>query len=106
MGVFSRRQAAEASAASILSLRTGTCDRTLLYHAASIGTRSGDVAEARRLVARSLDGNPRFDLVSAPAARALRDALAAEARLQPGERERHRMACAGLTQDERIEGIR
>jgi hypothetical protein len=83
---FRAGRLAEASSASTLSLRTGTCDRTLLYHAAAIRQAMGDVAEARTLVARSLDGNARFDLVSAPAARALRHSLATDAARQPAAR--------------------
>jgi hypothetical protein len=77
---------AEASSASALALRTGTRDRALLYHAAAITHAVGDADAARTLVARSLDGNPRFDLVSAPAARALRETL--DARGMEGPRDR------------------
>ena len=76
----------EASKASALALRTGTRDRALLYHAAAITHAVGDADGARTLVARSLDGNPRFDLVSAPAARALRETL--DARGVEGPRDR------------------
>jgi tetratricopeptide (TPR) repeat protein len=93
---FRAGRLAEASTAATLSLRTGTCDRTLLYHAAAIRHAIGDVAEARRLVARSLDGNPRFDLVSAPAARALRQLLGAHAGRQPAEGEATGIGSDGL----------
>ena len=93
---FRAGRLAQASAASTLSLRTGTCDRTLLYHAAAIRHAIGDVAEARRLVARSLDGNPRFDLVSAPAARALRHALETHAARRPAEGEATGIGSDGL----------
>lgn len=73
---------AEASRLSALALRTGTRDRALLYHAAAITYATGDNEAARTLVARSLEGNPRFDLVCAPAARALRETLATR-RLDP-----------------------
>jgi tetratricopeptide (TPR) repeat protein len=80
---FRTGRLAEASRASDLALRTGTRDRALLYHAAAIKHALGDADGARTLVARSLDGNPRFDLVSAPAARALRESLAAHAVERP-----------------------
>jgi tetratricopeptide (TPR) repeat protein len=73
---FRAGRLAEASKASTLALRTGTRDRALLYHAAAIKHAIGDADGARALVARSLEGNPRFDLVTAPAARALRETLA------------------------------
>ena len=65
----------EASVASARALRTGTRDRRILYHAAAIKHALGDDAAARELLDRALDGHPTFDLVNAPAARALRDAL-------------------------------
>ncbi len=74
---FRAGRVAEASRVSALALRTGTRDRALLYHAAAIKHAVGDNESARTLVARSLEGNPRFDLVCAPAARALRETLAA-----------------------------
>ena len=61
--------------ASREALRTGTRDRTLLYHAAAIAAASGDRARARTLVTRALDGHPTFDLVLAPDAQALRASL-------------------------------
>jgi tetratricopeptide (TPR) repeat protein len=57
--------------ASRLALRTGTRDRTILYHAAAIAAASGDRDRARLLAARALDGHPTFDIVLAPEARAL-----------------------------------
>ena len=74
---FRAGRLAEASKASAQALRTGTRDRAILYHAAAIKHATGDADGARTLVARSLDGNPRFDVVSAPAARALRETLEA-----------------------------
>jgi hypothetical protein len=71
---------------STRALRTGTRDRALLYHAAAIKHAIGDADGARTLVARSLEGNPRFDLVSAPAARALRQTLAARSDERPRDR--------------------
>ena len=66
----------QASAASARALRTGTRDRRILYHAAAIRHALDDDDAARELLDRALDGHPTFDLVNAPAARALRDALA------------------------------
>ena len=65
----------DASRASAQALRTGTRDRALLYHAAAIQHALGNDDAARTLLARSLEGNAHFDLVSAPAARALRETL-------------------------------
>ncbi len=67
---------ADASRASVQALRTGTRDRALLYHAAAIQHALGNDHAARTLLARSLEGNAHFDLVCAPAARALRETLA------------------------------
>lgn len=64
-----------ASAASARALRTGTRDRRILYHAAAIKHALGEDDAARELLDRALDGHPTFDLVNAPAARVLRDAL-------------------------------
>jgi len=66
---------ARAVEASRLALRTGTRDRALLYHAAAIAAAAGDRGRARTLVAQALDGNPTFDVVLAPEARALRASL-------------------------------
>jgi len=41
------------------------------YHAAAIEHALGNDRDARRLLSRALDGNPRFDLLAAPAAQAL-----------------------------------
>ncbi|MEO5823697.1 MAG: hypothetical protein ABIT71_24595 [Vicinamibacteraceae bacterium] len=57
--------------ASRLALRTGTRDRSILYHAAAIAAASGDRARARSLATRALDGHPTFDVVLAPEAQAL-----------------------------------
>ena len=65
----------EAAAASARALRTGTRDRRILYHAAAIRHAMGDDAGAREVLDQALDGHPTFDLVNAPAARALRKAL-------------------------------
>ena len=67
----------EAAAASARALRTGARDRRILYHAAAIRHALGDDDAARELLERALDGHPTFDLVNAPAARALRHALGA-----------------------------
>jgi len=48
----------------------GTADRRILYHAAAIEHALGNDQDARRLLHRAR-GNPRFDLVAAPAALAL-----------------------------------
>jgi tetratricopeptide (TPR) repeat protein len=69
----------EAAAAAARALRTGTQDRRILYHAGAIRLALGDEANARMLLDRALDGHPTFDLVNAPAARALRDALEGQA---------------------------
>lgn len=65
----------DAAKASEQALRTGTRDRTILYHAAAIRQALGDAARARTLVARALDGHPQFDPVAAPAAQALASSL-------------------------------
>ena len=61
----------QAWAASQRARRTGTRDRRILYHAAAIAAARGDRATARTLAERSLEGHPEFDLIAAPAARAL-----------------------------------
>jgi tetratricopeptide (TPR) repeat protein len=68
---FQAGDLARARAAMQDALRTGTADRSILYHAAAIAAASGDRAAARTLVSRALDGHPSFDPVLAPAARAL-----------------------------------
>jgi tetratricopeptide (TPR) repeat protein len=67
----------EAWSASERARRTGTRDRRILYHAAAIAAARGDTTTARTLAMRALDGHPEFDLIAAPAAKAL---LAAQAR--------------------------
>jgi tetratricopeptide (TPR) repeat protein len=62
---------ARAVEASRLALRTGTRDRAILYHAAAIAAAAGDRDRARTLATRALEGHPTFDVVLAPAARAL-----------------------------------
>lgn len=61
----------EAWAASERAQRTGTRDRRILYHAAAIAAARGDTTTARTLATRALDGHPQFDLIAAPAAKAL-----------------------------------
>jgi len=61
----------QAWAASLRARRTGTCDRRILYHAAAIAAARGDTTTARTLADRALDGHPAFDLIAAPAAKAL-----------------------------------
>jgi tetratricopeptide (TPR) repeat protein len=53
--------------------RTGTRDRSILFHAAAIARAAGDSTGARHLALRALDGNPRFDIRLAPAALKLLD---------------------------------
>jgi tetratricopeptide (TPR) repeat protein len=72
---FRAGKLARAVEASRLALRTGTRDRSLLYHAAAIAAAAGDRGRARTLVAQALDGNPTFDIVLAPEAQALRASL-------------------------------
>lgn len=67
----------QAWAASLRARRTGTHDRRILYHAAAIAAAGGETATARTLVARALDGHPEFDLIAAPAAKALLATLSA-----------------------------
>jgi tetratricopeptide (TPR) repeat protein len=71
----------EAWAASVRSRRTGTKDRRILYHAAAIAEARGDADTAVALAVSALDGQPNFDLIAAPAARALlaRNSLRASA---------------------------
>jgi tetratricopeptide (TPR) repeat protein len=61
----------QAWAASTRARRTGTRDRRILYHAAAIAAARGETATARTLAERALDGHPNFDLIAAPAAKAL-----------------------------------
>ena len=64
-------------AASEQSLRTGTRDRRVLYHAAAIRHAAGDTEQARALVGLAVADHPTFDLVNAPAAVELAAALQA-----------------------------
>lgn len=64
----------EAWDASKAARRTGTKDRTVLYHAAAIAHARGDEA-ARALLDGALGGNEHFDIVAAAQARVLRDEL-------------------------------
>ncbi len=66
-----------ARAASISARRTGTADRRILYHAAAIEHAAGNDQEARVLLERALNGHPSFDVIIAPAARALAHRLSA-----------------------------
>jgi tetratricopeptide (TPR) repeat protein len=51
--------------------RTGTRDRSILFHAAAIAEALRDASSARQLARRALEGNSRFDVRLAPAARKL-----------------------------------
>ena len=77
---FRAGRLADATRLSARALRTGTRDRALLYLAAAIRHAGGDTAGARQLLDRALDGNPQFDLVCAPEARALRQTLSSSPR--------------------------
>jgi tetratricopeptide (TPR) repeat protein len=66
----------QAWAASERARRTGTRDRRILYHAAAIAAARGDRASARRFAAQAVEGHPEFDVIAAPAARALLASLA------------------------------
>ena len=57
------------------ALRTGSRDRVIRYHAAAIAAAGGRRDDARQLVAGALEDHPRFDLIAAPAASALRNSL-------------------------------
>ena len=61
---FRRGDVDGARAAIVEARRTGTRDRTILYHAAAILDAAGERAEARRLVARALEGARAFDDVA------------------------------------------
>jgi tetratricopeptide (TPR) repeat protein len=65
----------EAAAASNQALRTGTGDRRLLYHAAAIAHARGRADEARRLLARVLEGTPALDVTIVQGVEALARAL-------------------------------
>lgn len=66
----------DARRAMARALRTGSRDRVIRYHAAAIAHAAGDTAAARRFLDEALGGSPRFDLVAAPEALALRQVLA------------------------------
>ncbi|MEO8483391.1 MAG: tetratricopeptide repeat protein [Acidobacteriota bacterium] len=66
-----------ARAAMTIAMSTGSRDRVIRYHAAEIARASGQMELARRYVDEALDRSPLFDLMAAPAAAKLRDALAA-----------------------------
>jgi tetratricopeptide (TPR) repeat protein len=57
------------------ALRTGTRDARILYHGAAIYAACGDRAGARRLLDRILAPAVPFDILAAPAVRALRASL-------------------------------
>jgi tetratricopeptide (TPR) repeat protein len=65
----------DALKASTQALRTGTRDRSILYHAAAIHRAAGDLPKARMLIGQAVDGHPEFDPIEGPAARALANAL-------------------------------
>jgi tetratricopeptide (TPR) repeat protein len=71
----------EAKAASDRAVRLGTPDPSLLFHAGAIRIALGQRAQGRRLVARALALNPRFDPTGAGEAQAL-----AAAERRSGER--------------------
>jgi tetratricopeptide (TPR) repeat protein len=70
---FKAGRLSEAATAIDRARRTGTRDRSILFHAAAISQALGDPDGARQLAIRALDGSPRFDLRLAPAARRLLD---------------------------------
>jgi tetratricopeptide (TPR) repeat protein len=70
---FKAGRLSEAATAIDRARRTGTRDRSILFHAAAISQALGDPDGARQLAIRALDGSPRFDLRLAPAARKLLD---------------------------------
>ena len=72
---FKTGQIERARTAIHQALRTGSRDREILYHAAAIERAAGHDAEARTLAAASLAGSPQFDLVAAPEAARLLQAL-------------------------------
>jgi tetratricopeptide (TPR) repeat protein len=65
----------DALKASKQALRTGTRERSILYHAAAIHRAAGDMASARVLIGQAVDGHPEFDPIEGPAARELAKAL-------------------------------
>jgi tetratricopeptide (TPR) repeat protein len=78
---FKTGQIERARAAIHQALRTGSRDREILYHAGAIERAAGHDAEARTLAAASLAGSPQFDLVAAPEAARLLEALGRASRL-------------------------
>lgn len=62
----------EAWKASEAARRTGSVDRTILYHAAAIAHARGDETQARVLIDRALAGHDQFDVRAAADARALK----------------------------------
>lgn len=56
---------ADARVASDKALRTGTRDRRIVLHAATIAAAAGDGARMRALVARAAPGDPEFDVLMA-----------------------------------------
>jgi tetratricopeptide (TPR) repeat protein len=67
--------------ASDQALRTGTCDRAILYHAAAIALAAGNRSRARDLAGRAVDGHPDFDPLLGAEARRLVVSLESQARL-------------------------
>jgi hypothetical protein len=61
----------DALKASKQALRTGTRERSILYHAAAIHRAAGDMATARILIGQAVDGHPEFDPIEGPDAREL-----------------------------------
>lgn len=78
---FKAGRTRDAVTAAKQALRTGTRDRQILYHAAAIMNAAGEREAARRLAVRSLEGNPHFDLISAPAAAELLRSIDGEVRI-------------------------
>jgi tetratricopeptide (TPR) repeat protein len=72
---FKAGRLAEAAEAADEALRTGTRDARLLYHAAAIHAARGDRSTARRLLDRMPAPEITFDILAAPAARALKASL-------------------------------
>jgi tetratricopeptide (TPR) repeat protein len=68
---FKSGRVRDAAAAMTRALRTGTRDRSILFHAAAIATAMGDATRGHRLAREATEGNPRFDVRMAPEALAL-----------------------------------
>jgi tetratricopeptide (TPR) repeat protein len=68
---FKTGRLADASTVMTAALRTGTADRTILYHAAAIRLSLGDHAGARRLATKALRQDATFDVRLTPALRAV-----------------------------------